>query len=90
MNRTYKIKRNYTQLGDYLKYGREKSDLTQREVGKILGYSSAQFISNFERGIAPPPMKKLKKLVKLYKLSTRMVTDYYSHDFSQIISNSLR
>lgn len=42
--------------------------LTQREVSEELGYSSAQFISNFESGIASPPLSKLTRLVELYKI----------------------
>ncbi len=47
---------------------RLRAKLTQREVSIELGYSSAQFISNFESGIASPPLSKLPQLVELYKI----------------------
>lgn len=70
-----KIKRPFTQFGEYLQAKRTKAGLTQRDVSNVLGYSSAQFISNFERGIAVPPLKKLKVLVKMYDMAVPEVTD---------------
>ena len=70
MNKSFKrhrLERNYTQIGKYLKELRLASNLTQREVSIFLGYSSAQFISNFESGITYPPLKKLAVLQTLYK-----------------------
>lgn len=70
-----KIKRPYTQFGQYLFEKRTKAGLTQRDVSNVLGYSSAQFISNFERGIATPPLKKMKVLLKMYDMPVQEVTD---------------
>jgi transcriptional regulator with XRE-family HTH domain len=72
--RVYKLKRHYTELGSFLCESREKANLTQREVSIKLGYSSAQFISNFERGIAAPPLQKLKVMVKMYSMPAGTVT----------------
>jgi transcriptional regulator with XRE-family HTH domain len=69
MKKKYSIVRRYEDVGAYLQTARQKSGLSQRQVADTLGYSSAQFISNFERGIAVPPLKKLKVLVRMYKLS---------------------
>ncbi len=75
--RQYKLTRNFSELGAYLKQCREKAGLTQRQVSLELGYSSAQFISNFERGISAPPLKRLRELVKFSKLSVTKVTELY-------------
>jgi transcriptional regulator with XRE-family HTH domain len=61
----YRLPRPYFRLGEYLGHLRSESKFTQREVSLALGYSSAQFISNFERGIAIPPLTKLRALLKL-------------------------
>lgn len=53
-------------FGSFLKKARQSRKYSQGDVAKVLGYSSAQFISNLERGISPPPLKVLKVLVKLY------------------------
>lgn len=69
----YRIPRNYVEVGAYLRNLRLKAGLTQRQVSLALGYSSAQFISNHECGVALPPKKKLTKLRELYRLDS----DYF-------------
>ncbi len=71
----YRLRRNYTMVGEYLKDLRTRAGLTQREVSIALGYSSAQFISNFERGIALPPLKKLKKMQEMYRGSVNRLIE---------------
>ena len=66
--RQYKLVRHYEDLGNYLQWKRKHAGLTQRQISKELCYSSAQFISNFERGISAPPKKKLRVLVKRLRL----------------------
>jgi transcriptional regulator with XRE-family HTH domain len=60
-------------LGSYLKISRERAGLTQDQVARHCGYTSAQFVSNWERGIASPPAKTLKKLVALFDLPKKHV-----------------
>lgn len=55
-------------LGKYLKEKRVISGMTQFEVASRLGYTSAQFISNMERGCCFPPNSVLRGMVKLYKI----------------------
>ena len=54
------------QLGEILKTLREKAGLTQSDAASALGYTTPQFISNVERGIAMPPIKTIPKLARLY------------------------
>jgi len=75
----YKLPRPYTELGSTLCSARLAANLTQKTVSDKLGYSSAQFISNFERGIAAPPAAKLKTLAKMYGLSTGPIADLYAN-----------
>ncbi len=55
-------------LGNYLRDKRVAAGFTQSEIAGKLGYSTPQFISNFERGLCSPPLKNLKALVKLYRI----------------------
>ena len=48
-------------LGEYLKKERENLGLSQAQVAKHLGWSSAQFVSNIERDTAVIPPKKFNK-----------------------------
>jgi len=86
----YVLARRYTVLGDYLQKMRLESNLTQREVSEALGYSSAQFISNFERGIAVPPLKKLKVLVKMYGMPVDTVMEMILNAEREIMMSALR
>ncbi len=89
-SRQYALPRRYTNLGNYLQEMRLKADLTQREVSVALGYSSAQFISNFERGIAVPPLKKLKVLVRMYNLQVETVMNLILEVEREIMLSALK
>lgn len=52
----------------YLKQKRELAGLSQKQVSEKLGYTTPQFISNWERGISTPPMKTVKKIAGLYSI----------------------
>ncbi|WP_413942733.1 helix-turn-helix domain-containing protein [Bdellovibrio sp. HCB-162] len=56
-------------LGEFLKAKRGQAGLAQADVAEHLGYSTPQFISNWERGVSMPPINTLKKLGQLYKIS---------------------
>jgi transcriptional regulator with XRE-family HTH domain len=88
--REYALTRNYVALGEYLQEMRIKSDLTQREVSLELGYSSAQFISNFERGISSPPLKKLKELIRMYKMPIEKVMGLVLEGEREVLVAALR
>jgi transcriptional regulator with XRE-family HTH domain len=63
------------QLGKLFQKGRLNSGLTQASVCRMLGYSSPQFLSNFERGLCSMPLPQLKKLIDLYDLDGEEVVD---------------
>lgn len=56
-------------LSEFLKEKRTQASLSQKDVADKLGYSSAQFISNWERGLSSPPMHTLKKLAEMYNVN---------------------
>ena len=56
-------------LSDFLKTKRISAGLSQKDVADRLGYSTPQFISNWERGVSQPPITILKKLGEIYKVS---------------------
>lgn len=55
-------------IGIYLKEKRVARNLTQKEVAKIFGYSTSQFVSNWERGVACPPMSAICKMIAIYQI----------------------
>ena len=65
----------HEELGKFLYEKRIKAGLSQKDVSDKLGYSSPQFISNYERGLCSPPLKKLKKIAELYKIKPKIIAD---------------
>lgn len=62
-------------LSEFLKEKRTVVGLSQKDVADKLGYSSAQFISNWERGLSSPPMHTLKKLAEMYNVNVDEMFD---------------
>jgi len=60
-------------LNDYLRQKRVESGLSQLDVARELGYSSPQFVSNWERGLVSPPLETIAVLVDLYKIPSAEV-----------------
>lgn len=67
-------------LAGFLKEKRVAAGLTQSEVARKLGYSSPQFVSNWERGLANPPVFVLRDLTKMYKVSADSMFDLLVED----------
>lgn len=63
-------------LSNYLKEKRVESGLSQLDVAKVLGYSSPQFVSNWERGLVSPPLETIAVLVELYKISPNEIIEH--------------
>ncbi len=62
-------------LGVTFKNHRVEAGLSQGQVSKALGYTSPQFVSNFERGLCSLPLNKIKKLIDLYELKGEEVVE---------------
>ncbi len=55
-------------LAGFLREKRIASGHSQMDVAKKLSYTSAQFVSNWERGLSSPPIQTLRKLSELYQI----------------------
>lgn len=51
----------------YLRLLRSNARLSQGDVAKAMGYTSAQFVSNWERGLSVPPASAFEQLAKIFK-----------------------
>lgn len=80
----------YQELAVYFKKRREQSGHSQRTVAKELGYSSPQFISNWERGLCGPPLKKLPRIIDLYKLNKGDVVTVMMKAYKKEIERSIK
>lgn len=57
------------ELSKFLKEKRLQAGLSQGDVAKKLGYTSPQFVSNWERGLSQPPVATLRKIAQIYNIS---------------------
>jgi transcriptional regulator with XRE-family HTH domain len=77
-------------LAQYLKKCREKAGYSQTQVSAKLGYTSPQFISNWERGLSHPPVKSLNKLAKLYKVKGVELGEIFIKTYVKEVEEDLR
>lgn len=73
-------------FSQYLKQKREAACLSQKQVADRLGYTTPQFISNWERGLSTPPMKALKKIADLYQTPAEEMFDLLLQDTLQQVT----
>ena len=70
-------------LGKMLKQRRIELGIQQMDIAKKLGYGSAQFVSNWERGISNPPPKSIKRLAKILEIDPEIIYDEMERSFSK-------
>lgn len=68
---------------------RKKNDLSQKEISNRLGYSSAQFISNWERGLSAPPDEVLPLLCELLSIPPKSMLEAFVNDRAAILKRRL-
>jgi len=81
--------KDFHKIGKFLKEKRLSAGLTQLEVAEALNYSTAQFISNMERGLCSLPLEKLSKLVKLYHISPKALVRVLMNQQKELIESHI-
>lgn len=56
------------------------ADLTQEQLGEMLGYTRAQFVSNNARGLSAFPPKHWQKLAKIGSIDVEELIKAYLED----------
>lgn len=69
---------------------RMDAGLTQAQVSEYLGYSTAQFVSNWERGLSAPPVNILKRISLLYKVDAETLFQEVLKDRVAVVEKELR
>ncbi len=68
-----KIERN--SLGIFLKEHRLKRNLSQGDLAQALRYDSPQYISDWERGVSSPPLKKIVQVSQILHVRVDRIFD---------------
>ncbi len=75
-------------LGEQLKKMRLAKSLSQKDVAVFLGYSSSQFVSNWERNLCRPPGSALRGLSKLFSVNYKdLVNSFVAHYKAELMKN---
>jgi transcriptional regulator with XRE-family HTH domain len=80
----------FAKIAKLLKKSRVEAGLTQNEVAQALGYTSPQFISNWERGLCNPPLENLGKLVELYDMSSQELIETFVDSVRADLKSALK
>jgi len=76
-------------LSQFLKQKRETIGLTQKEVSDRLGYTTPQFVSNWERGLSSPPLNALAKISDMYKIKPREMIEVVMKEQREVLEKAL-
>lgn len=76
-------------LGIFLQQQRLKKGMSQGDVAKELGYSTNQFVSNWERGLCAPPLDSLAKLTMLCEINRDELMQVMMEDAKRQIEKKL-
>lgn len=66
-------KTSHESLGNFIKSKRQARGYSQSELALSLGYLSPQFISDWEREVSSPPIKKLPELAALLNVKVDLI-----------------
>lgn len=81
---------NKKAFGLYLGKARLRAGLSQGELAEKLGYSSPQFVSNWERGVANPPVHKLAQLTRLLNIPSDELIETILTETEQYLHSKLK
>ena len=79
-----------TKFGSFLQKARKKAGLSQIELASKLSYSSAQFVSNWERGLCTPPIDKLYQISQIMNIQPKSIFDIIMGDTEEYLRAELK
>jgi len=80
----------FIEIGNFLREKRVAAGKSQGDVRRELGYSTPQFVSNWERGIAHPPHADMRKIAALYNCDPNEFCDQYIDLLMKCFENAVR
>ena len=77
-------------FGDFLAQKRIDAGLSQLSLARAVGYSSPQYVSNWERAVCGPPLDKLHALCKTLKIDPKVLLDMIMEDTKSYLTAELK
>lgn len=82
-------KESFEKIGHYFRDVRRDSGLTQAQLADLVGLSTSQLVSNWERGLCAPPMKIVSKLVTALNLDVEEVLDLFAREYRRELKSQM-
>lgn len=60
-------------VAELIRTHRLKNNLSQGQLAKKLGYTTPQFVSNLERGLAQLPPRQVKKFARILQMDKKVL-----------------
>ena len=76
-------------VAQFLRSVRIKKDITQIDAARSLGHSTAQYISNFERGLCEPSVEMALKLCEFYGVTKRELYDLMMENYQEALKEKI-
>ena len=80
----------YKNTANLVRSRRKKRGMTQSEISRIIKYEHSQFISNFETGSSPLPIKKLNDIRKILNIPKAELLKSLHQDFAAHIAKYIK
>lgn len=85
-----KIKQTQNSIGGYLLEARKRKGWSQLTLSKKLGYTTPQFVSNWENGRSSPPLKALAQCVRILDLEDEKIIEILLDETERALRQQLR
>lgn len=73
----------FQEVGRHLKLVRIESNITQKKLSDKLGFTSAQYVSNIERGLVGPSTDYINAMAKMCDLNKIVFCSYMGTKFKE-------
>lgn len=77
-------------MAQFIRKMRLSRGYTQIALAKKLGYSTSQFVSNWESGRSSPPLDALAQLIEILDVDQKEVVDILMNETHEYISRRLK
>ena len=82
--------KDFSTQAKLLRTAREAANITQGELARMLGYTSPQMISNWERELCGAPLEIMPKLCKILGLKPSELVDMLTDEYRTRVKKVLR
>lgn len=77
-------------LAQTFRTARKQSGLTQAKLAKKCGFPSSQYVSNWERGVATPPLTTLPKLCRILGVDAKKVAALLLNNYKNEVNAAFK